>query len=236
MNKKYLVTRLVFLSLSFIIGFGLSVQRNNSEFTGSGQSVSEAAAHLQGELTTLRDRREVVENNISEVEEKIKAIKGSRAESDEVYQNLLQEIEQYELRAGLVKAQGPGVTVDFMTGDPEQFKILAINYDLLISVINKLNAAGAEGIAINEERITLLTDIRYDQGNLYVNNNPIGKTVQIKAVGDPDTLEATLNMKYGILWEIKNNFNIKSKVEKRDTVELRKYTQDIEFKYTEIQD
>ena len=111
-----------------------------------------------------------------------------------------------------------------------------MNYDLLISVINKLNAAGAEGITLNEERIIALSDFRYEQGNLYVNGNPIAGSIQIRAVGEPDTLEATLNMKYGILWEIRNNFNIKSKIEKMDRVELPKYTSNIEFDYAEIQD
>ncbi len=227
---------MVIVSLSFIIGLGLSVQLNNSEYAGTGHSISETAAHLQGELTSLRDRRATVEANIKEVEDKIKALKNSQSESDEVYQNLLLEIDQYELMAGLTKAKGPGIIVDFLTPDQDQQKLLAINYDLLISVINKLNAAGAEGISINEERVIVFTDLRYDQGNLYVNNNPVGTSIQIKAIGDPDTLEATLNMKYGILWEIKNNFNIKSKVEKNELVELPKYTQDIDFKYTEIQD
>lgn len=235
-NRKYISSRLVIISLSFIIGLGLSLQLNNSEFTNTGQSVSEAAAHIQGELSSIRERREIVENSIKEVEEKIKALKGTGAESDEVYQSLMAEIEEYELRAGLTKAEGPGITVEFLVSDPEDYKSLTINYDLLISVINKLNAAGAEGVAINEERVTIFTDIRNEQGNLHVNNNPIFGPIIIKAVGNSDTLEATLNMKYGILWEVKNNFNIKTRVEKHDLIELPKYTQDIDFKYAEIQE
>lgn len=236
MKHKILSTRIVIVSLSFIIGFGLSIQLNNSEFGSNGESISETAAHLQSELTSVRERRESIEKSIQEVEGKIKNLQGAQSEEGDIYENLMNEIQQYELQAGLTKAYGPGIVVDFLPADDKQFKNLILNYDLLISVINKLNAAGAEGITLNEERIIALSDFRYEQGNLYVNGNPIAGSIQIRAVGEPDTLEATLNMKYGILWEIRNNFNIKSKIEKMDRVELPKYTSNIEFDYAEIQD
>lgn len=235
MKNKILITKIVIVSLSFIIGFGLSIQLNNSEFGNNGRSISETAAHLQSELTGVRERRESVEKSIQEVESRIKSLQGAQSEEGDIHENLMNEIQQYELRAGLTKAHGPGVVVDFLPADDKQFKNLIINYDLLISVINKLNAAGAEGITLNEERIIALSDFRYEQGNLYVNGNPIVGSVQIRAVGDPDTLEATLNMKYGILWEIRNNFNIKSKIEKAERVQLPKYTSNITFDYIEIQ-
>lgn len=236
MKNKLWSAKLVIIILSFIIGFGLSIQLNNSEYIGEGRSISETAAHLQSELTSIRERRAAVEKSIEDLDEKIKTLKESQAGSDELYQNLMLEIEQYELRAGLTKAEGPGIVLNFLTADDNQYKNLIINYDLILSVINKLNAAGAEGICINEERIIVLSDFRYEQGNLFVNNAPIGGSMQIRAIGDPDTLEATLNMKYGILWEIKNNFNIKSKIEKKELVQLPKYKHDISFNYAEAQD
>lgn len=234
-KSKNMVAKLVFFTLSFIIGVGLSLQLNMMETTGSGQSVSDTAAHLQVELANIRDRKSKTEAEISGIEEKIRLLKDSQVKTDEVYENMRNEIDRYELQAGLTRAEGPGITIDFALSDKDQFELLMANFDLLLSVVNKLNASGAEGIAINEERVIFSTDLRYEQGVLLVNGNPVGSSIQIRAIGDPDTLEATLNMKYGILWEMKNNFNINSKIEKKDKIRLPRYAQEIIFRFAEVQ-
>lgn len=229
------MAKLVFFSLSFVIGVGLSMQLTVNS-ANNRQSISDTAAHLQVELTNIRERRDKAEKEIAELEENIRLIKDKQAQSDQIYLNLKKDIELYELQAGMTKATGKGVVIDFNVEEIEKYDLLMANFDLLLSVINKLNAAGAEGIAINEERIGFSTDLRYEQGNLLVNNNPVGRTIQIRAVGDPDTLEATLNMKYGILWEMKNNFNISSKIEKKEKVDLPRCTQEIEFHFAQIKE
>lgn len=234
-RPKNITAKIVFFSLSFIIGLGLSLQLNANNLINR-QSISDTAAHLQVELTNIRERKDKTEKEIAELEEKIKLIKGKQSESNEIYQSLKDEIELYELRSGMTKAKGQGVVVDFEVEELDKYDMLMANFDLLLSVINKLNAAGAEGIAINEERVVLSTDLRYEQGTLLVNNNPIGRSIQIRAIGNPDTLEATLNMKYGILWEMKNNFNINSKVEKKEVVELPRFSQTISFEFAQIQE
>lgn len=234
-RPKNITAKLVFFCLSFIIGLGLSIQLSANNSSG-GQSISDTAAHLQVELTNIRERKDKVQKEIAELEEKIKLIKSTQARSNEIYQNLKDEIELYELQAGMTKASGRGVVIDFDVDEIERYDLLMANFDLLLSVINKLNAAGAEGITINDERVVLSTDLRYEKGTLLVNNNPIGRSIQIRAIGDPDTLEATLNMKYGILWEMKHNFNIPTKVEKKEKVELPRFAQTISFEFAQIQE
>ncbi len=234
-KPKNIVAKLVFLGLSFIIGVALSMQLKiyNAQ---SGSSISGTAAHLQLELTNIREQKQKTEREIAELEEKIKLLKDSQTQSDELYQNLQKEIEQYELYAGLTKASGEGVSIEFATDTIEQYELLMANFDLILSVINKLNAAGAEGIAINEERVVFSTDLRYEQGNLLVNDVPVGKPIKIYAIGNPQTLEATLNMKYGILWEIRNNFGISVKIEQSDEIVLPMYTQEIRFDFAQIRE
>ena len=124
--------------------------------------------------------------------------------------------------------------LELLMQDPQAYEVLINNYDLILSIINKLNAAGAEGIAINDERIVAVTDFKYDQGNLHVNSNPIKPPFILRAIGNPDTLEASLNIRYGILWELKNNFGISSRIEKRKTVELPMYVKEIVYKFAEV--
>lgn len=232
---KNLREKIIFFLLSFIIGIGLSKQLAITD-SRNGESLSDTAAHLQVELSNVRERKSKAEKEIEELEEKIRLLKDDQIKSDQRYEEIKKEMEGYELQSGLKKAYGPGIVIDFNVNDPSTFELLMANFDLLLSVINKLNASGAEGIAINDERFVFSTDFRYEQGNLLVNNNPVGRSIQIRAIGDPDTLEATMNMKYGILWEMKNNFQIDSKVEKKEKVELPRYTQETEFKFAQIEE
>lgn len=230
-----LTAKLVFLTLSFLIGVVLSIQLG-IQSPNSQQNISETAAHLQVELTNIREQKENAQKQILELEEKIKILKDSQSQTDTIFKSLQNEIDMYELQSGMTDAQGKGIVIDFAGEDVQQIELLMANFDLLLSVINKLNAAGAEGICINEERVIFTTELRYEEGNLLVNNNPVGRTIQIRAVGDPDTLEATLNMKYGILWEMKNNFGIDSKIEKSNLVQLPKYKQEVQFNFAQIQE
>ncbi|MDO5095786.1 MAG: DUF881 domain-containing protein [Peptostreptococcaceae bacterium] len=227
--------KFVFFALSLIIGIALSKQLSLND-ENNGQSLSDTAAHLQVELANIRERKTKTEKEIVELEEKIRLLKDDQIKYDQRFRDIKSEIDNYELQSGLTKAVGPGIVIDFDVSDSGKFELLMANFDLLLSVINKLNASGAEGIAINEERFVFSTDFRYEQGTLLVNDNPVGRNLQIRAIGDPDTLDATLNMKYGILWEMKNNFNIDSKVQKKEQIELPRYTQEIAFKFAQIEE
>lgn len=226
------IPKFTIVLLSFIIGFILSVQLKNH----SDDSISVTGNHLQTELLNIRERKSKTEEEIKILEEKIKLIKDSQLKSDEYYNGIKKEIEKYNLRTGFTNAVGNGIIIDFTNNSEDEKDKLIINFELILSVINKLNSAGAEGIAINEERVIFLTDFRYEQGNLLVNDNIIDKNIKISAIGNPDILESTLNMKYGILWEIKNNFGISSKVEKKEIIELPMYAKEIKFKFAEIEE
>lgn len=229
------IPKITIVVLSFLIGIVLSMQLKLNSMV-NGESFSTTGNHLQVELSSIRERKLKAEKDIAELEEKIKLLRDSQTQSDEYYNSIKKEIENYELQSGLVKATGNGIIIDFSGNEEADKEKLLINFELLLSVINKLNSAGAEGIALNEERIIFLSDMRYEQGELLVNGNMVGKNIQIRAIGNPDILEATMNMRYGILWEMKNNFGISSKIEKQENIELPRYNKEIKFKYAEIEE
>lgn len=227
------IPKITLILLSFIIGLLLAIQLKNNS-SNNTESISSVASHLQTELTNIRERKLKTEKEIKEIEEKIKLLRDSKVKADEYYDNIKKEIDKYNLQLGIKKAKGEGIIVDFSNNTDEKKQELIINFDLILSVINKLNSAGAEGLAINEERIIYITDFRYEQGQLLVNGNPISENIKIYAVGNKDTMEATLNMKYGILWEMKNNFGINSKIDKYDEVNLPMYTKEIKFDFAKV--
>ncbi len=233
-NTKKNLSKTLFFIFSFIIGVALVMQFNLVESMNNGQSISDKAAHLQVELTGIKERKAKLEKEIKEVEDKIAELNNSELKSSSLQESLRSDMDKYELQIGYEKVHGEGIELELILQDQETYDVVINNYDLILSIINKLNAAGAEAIAINDERIVANTDIKYDKGELLVNSNPLKPPFIFRAIGNADTLEASLNIRYGILWELKNNFSINSKIEKKSDIELPMYVKEIVYKFAEV--
>jgi len=234
LNTKKNLSRTLFFLFSFIIGVTLIMQFKLVESMNNGQSIPDKAAHLQVELTGIKERKAKLEKEISEVESKVAELNNSELKSSALQESLKRDMDKYELQIGYQKAQGEGIELELLMQDKETYDVIINNYDLILSIVNKLNAAGAEGIAINDERIVASTDFKYDKGELLVNSNPIKPPFVFRAIGNPDTLEASLNIRYGILWELKNNFGINSNIDKDNNIELPMYAKEIIYKFAEV--
>ena len=97
----------------------------------------------------------------------------------------------------------------------------------ILSIINKLNSAQATAISINEERIVFDTYLNLKEDSLYINNTKIKEPITINAIGDKDTLESALKIKYGIAWEIEKYYNYKVDIKSDDNININGYDKKI---------
>lgn len=229
--------RIAILLLSLVLGIMMTIQFKIAETSTGGVVSSQKARQLSAELKRLKDKRENLQEELGILENKIKAYEESQASSSTVTKNLKEDIQRYEILAGYTDVMGPGIEVVIDASQPGQDEqMLTYNYEMLLSLINKLNAAGAEAIAVNDERIVASTEIHLsaDVGdNIVINDKPVKAPYYIKAIGNADTLEAALNMRYGIVWEIRQYTGLKVDVKKADVVEISRYGNKIEFKYAQ---
>jgi len=229
--------RIAILILSLVLGIMMTIQFKMAETSTGGVVSSQKARQLSAELKRLKDKRENLQEELGILENKIKAYEESQASSSTVTKNLKEDIQRYEILAGYTDVTGPGIEVVIDASQPGQDEqMLTYNYEMLLSLINKLNAAGAEAIAVNDERIVASTEIHLsaDAGdNIVINDKPVKAPYYIKAIGNADTLEAALNMRYGIVWEIRQYTGLKVDVKKADVVEILRYGNKIEFKYAQ---
>ena len=69
----------------------------------------------------------------------------------------------------------------------------------MLKVINELWAAGAEAISINDQRLVVGSEIRCTGPTISVNSTRHTPPYEIRAIGDPKTLEASLKMRGGVI-------------------------------------
>ena len=68
--------------------------------------------------------------------------------------------------------------------------------------------------------------------SLYINNTKIKEPITIKAIGNKETLESALRIKYGIAWEIEKYYNYKVDIKSDDNISISGYDKkikDIDF-------
>ena len=228
---------LALLVLSLILGMLIIIQFKTVEKTTGGIVSSQKARQLALELKSLRDRKEIIAKELNDLDTRIEEYKNTKSEGS-IVKNLKKDIKKYELLAGYSDVTGPGVVVDLKERDVpgEKREAILYNYDYLLSTINILKASGAEAISINNERIVASTEMALIVNNnitkLMINGNPYIPPFQIKSIGNPRTLEAALNLRYGIIWHLRNDLQIDVEVTKEQEIKIPRFTKKIVYKYS----
>jgi uncharacterized protein YlxW (UPF0749 family) len=148
-----------------------------------------------------------------------------------------EELKEIQMAAGLTPLQGPGIIITLDDSartvqagqDPNLF---LIHDDDLLKLVNELKAAGAEAIAINEQRVVTSTEIRCAGPTISVNNTRIAPPYVVQAIGSPEALDSSLNMRGGIM-DTFQFWGIQIQIQKTDNLTLPAYVGSHTFNYAQ---
>ncbi|MCS7191639.1 MAG: DUF881 domain-containing protein [Armatimonadetes bacterium] len=200
-NDQKLAMIVVGLTLGLLVG--LQVRTLGLQRSGMGASrvnvLVERLLRAQDEIERLREEVDKLRQQISDYE---KAMTEGRAAT----QRMAAELNNLRVLAGLTKVRGPGVIV-WLTDAPkpslpeDPSSGIVHDTDLLI-LVNELKNAGAEAIAINNQRIVSTTAIRCVGNLITVNGVTISPPYEVSAVGDPNKLKEALMMPNGVVAQL----------------------------------
>jgi len=100
-------------------------------------------------------------------------------------------LRRLQVATGYTSVTGPGVRIvvdDAPGGDATQ----VVRDEDLALLVDGLWSAGAEGISINDQRLTALSAIRNVGPAVHVNSRPVNPPYTVQAIGDTLTLQADL--------------------------------------------
>ncbi|MGI9953232.1 DUF881 domain-containing protein [Moorellaceae bacterium AZ2] len=167
----------------------------NSEQIKKDTSLIDIIKALDEENTSLQNRIGSLRQELEETQKQHTQYQGQLKEIQE-------QIEELKVLAGLVPLSGPGIVVTLddnnagaqlaKTGSPATYnpEDYIIHDRHILYLVNELKAAGAEGIAINGERLITGSHIRCVGTVILVNSTRLAPPYEIQAVGNPDRLEA----------------------------------------------
>ncbi len=184
---------------------------------------------LRSELASWKEKYEEAEIKLEDTNQKIQEYKTQMSSEENATELLKQEFLEAEKFLGYTDVQGEGIMITLKDND---FKNIE-RFDL-ISLVNELKLAGAEAIAINDERIVAQTDIALINNRIIlVNGRRISGPYVVKAIGDRKYLESAITIKGGYLDEIKaNDKDITYTVE--ENIMLPKYQGEMKLDYINV--
>lgn len=220
-----------------VMGFMLSMQFK----TVQGQSKPQAASNdarieeLTQQLKNTQDEKSALKQQIDELNQQLSNYVNSASKYDATIKNLQEDAEKYKIIAGLTDMKGPGVIVtlndsDIQPKDGEDPNMFLVHDEDLLKVVNELKAGGAEAISINGQRLIATSEIRCVGPTININSTRYAPPYVIKAIGNPDTLQAALNLKGGIVDTLKY-YGIKVDIQTSNNIIVPKYSDPIGFNY-----
>ncbi len=149
------------------------------------------------------------------------------------------KLSQAQLLASLTPVQGPGVVVTlrdskkpFSVPIPAGLALPNIIHDSDINeVVNELRAAGAEAIAVNNQRLVTTSAVRCAGPTVYVNNMPQAAPFVIQAIGGPKALYGAITLPGGVASQLKEYDPAMFTVQQAATLTLPAYTGGSEPRY-----
>ena len=154
-------------------------------------------------------------------------------EASAVGQNALDQLTRAEEGAAAVPVTGPGLLVTLANADPkadadpvggasdENLPGRVQDGDLQL-VVNALWAAGAEAVSINGLRLGPTTAIRFAGEAVLVDFRPVTSPYQVRAVGDPDSLQGGFLEGPGVkeLADVSAMFDLRFDLVRQDEMDL----------------
>lgn len=180
---------------------------------------------LSAELEQVRNEGNQLQEQIRAMEEEYeKIIEQSGTNDNPMLNDLRRERKEAQLYSGFTDVKGPGVIVT-LNDAPARSEIdpreLIIHDMDIVEILNELKAAGAQALAINDERI-LATSKQFCAGpTILINQSRYPVPYIIKAIGDPEALYTALEESEAVI--IMRIYNIQVDVRKEQEIIIPKF-------------
>ncbi len=191
--------------------------------TAREQPVREAErASLTSEVSDRRTALDDTRERLVETRREVSRLSEEQLSSTQQGRALQARMSLLGGAVGATAVTGPGmvVTVDDAP-DPQSDRQRVLDGDLQ-RLVNGLWEAGAEAIAINDQRLTQLSAIRTAGDAIHVNFKPLRPPYVVSVIGDPDQLPARFVDTEGGAWwlNLRSVYEVRFEMSSRDELTL----------------
>ncbi len=202
-NKKHSIwLAITFLVVGFIFAFSyrtLGVKENAYTYQPLALMQEE---RYRNDLIEQQEKNRLLRDEVQTKTDQLHAKEMKLSQGETSYESLAERARTLRLLLGEVPAEGEGVRVtlhdsayDPATQNPNDY---IVHESHVLSVVNELKIAGAEGIAVNGQRLHANSYIKCTGPVITVDGQTFPEPFIIEAVGEPGTLKAAFELKGGV--------------------------------------
>lgn len=188
----------------FILGIMLVTQMKSVKNLG-GLITSQRADQLLVNIIRIKDENNLLEQNMSQLQEDIGIFESKASNNNALVETILTDVTTAKKQSGYSNITGPGISITLDYEGDENLNPFHMYPQLMLSLINELNSAGANAISINDERIVYNTEIISSSDHYKINGKKCTQPYTLKAIGDPQKMKSAINIHYGIVHQMKDN-------------------------------
>lgn len=201
--------QLALTAVAMVVGFVFSVQSRTEQSIETGLQVSSGRLGEVAYRYRAEDERQAaMRAEIANLRRQIAAEEQRAAAEQRVTATLADQLQTLRAAAGLTALRGPGVAVTITDSrralrPGEDPNLVLIHYSDVRAVVNMLWAAGADAVAVNDERIITTTGISCVGTTILCNTRRLAPPYRIVAIGDPGGLAAAVQSRSGVLAQLR---------------------------------
>lgn len=182
-TRPGLVAGAVIGVIGVLIGIAAVQTSANAEVTDASR------ATLTARVADERDQVEAQQQRIADLQEETITLQDELEQVTADQQEAAARRQRLEVLTGYVAVRGEGIQV--VVSDRPDGSELVQDEDLAL-LVDGLWGAGAEAVAINDQRVTVLSGIRNRGIAILVGGRPVNPPFRVQAIGDRATLAADL--------------------------------------------
>ncbi|MGG0283624.1 DUF881 domain-containing protein [Peribacillus butanolivorans] len=205
-NSKQVILALVSVVLGFMIAFSYNLTKD-----GQGavkDKTWDQEYELRQQLIEQEKQNRELQKELLQKQAKVSNIEKDLAQEKQLFFNLAKDTEKYRMYLGKVKVKGTGLQVTLEDGSDMDSEANVNNYLVheqhVFKVVNELYISGAEAVAINGQRLDHDSYIVCNGPVITIDGHQHPAPFIISAIGDPDILEASLDIPGGIKEQLVN--------------------------------
>lgn len=223
LSKKYFTILTVCIVTGFIIGFSYNLSKDKRESGVIPTTEYEQENNYRKQLISQQERNKDLLDELNALEEKIRTYEKDLASDEQQYEEMLLKANELRLLLGHLPVKGQGIQIQLEDGEYDPLQTNPNDYIIheshLFMLINELKIAGAEGIAINGQRLKASSYIVCNGPVITVDGKQYPAPFVVEAIGDTSTLIKAIEIPGGVMDQLLND-QINVTIEGKDYIVL----------------
>ncbi len=212
-------SRGTFGAILVLVLFGVLVSIAAAQNSRNAESDATSRAGLVDQIEQRRAQLSSAQDKIGRRRAAIPELEQEQASAAEDLASVNARLDRLLARTGFGPVRGPGVRI-VVDDSPSGISSEAVRDSDLALLVDALWGVGAEAIAINNQRLTVLSAISNVGVAVHVNGRPLAPPYTVQAIGDPLTMQADLVTSprgqaflaladaYDFAWDMSNRDNL----------------------------